>query len=152
MVSEPDSKIDVAEFDAGTFVENAQGLTLNISGGIQTVADSYVKDTATAAVNAQTLLHANASGSCAQSVGHGEQSNAIVTQICKIFKAYNLHITGSLILPDGNRYDRIFNVGGGNCYFYAVCQGLEFFGISIDHVDLRTNVGRWLQNPHNAYR
>ena len=40
---------------------------------------------------------------------------------------------------------------GGNCYFYAVCQGLEFFGISIDHVDLRTNVGRWLQNPHNAY-
>ena len=28
MVSEPDSKIDVTECDAGTFVENAQGLTL----------------------------------------------------------------------------------------------------------------------------
>ena len=70
---------------------------------------------------------------------------------CKIFKEYNLYITGSVILPDGNRYDRIFNVGGGNCYFYAVCQGLEFFGLSIDHVQLRSNVGLWLQNQQNAH-
>ena len=102
------------------------------------------------AVNAQSMLDGNESGSTAQSVGHEANSNAIVTQICKIFKDYNLYITGSLILPDGNRYDRIFNVGGGNCYFYAVCQGLEFFGISIDHVHLRTLVGGWLQNSHNA--
>ena len=42
-------------------------------------------------------------------------------------------------------------MGGGNCYFYSVCQGLEFFGVSIDHVELRTKVGLWIQNPYNAH-
>ena len=63
------------------------------------------------AVNAKSMLDGNESGSTAQSVGHEGNGSAIVTQICKIFKDYNLYITGSLILPDGNRYDRIFNVG-----------------------------------------
>ena len=54
-------------------------------------------------------------------------------------------------MPDGHTYDRIFNMGGGNCYFYSVCQGLEFFGVSIDHVELRTKVGLWIQNPYNAH-
>ena len=97
------------------------------------------------------MLDGNASGLCVHSSGHKATTNALATQICKIFKEYNLHITGSLILPDGNRYDRIFNIGGGKCYFYAVCQGLEFFGISIDHVNLRSYVGQWLQNQHNAH-
>ena len=72
-------------------------------------------------VTAQSMLDGNESGSTVQSVRHEANSNAIVTQIYKIFKDYNLYITGLLILPEGNRYDRIFNVGGGNCYFYAVC-------------------------------
>ena len=150
MVTEPDSKIDVTKSDVGTLVENTEGLTLNCPREIHKVAVSDEKNVTTAGVNAQSMLSGNASGSRAQSVRHRANKNANATLICKISKEYNLHVTGSLILPDGNRYDRIFNVGGGNCYFYAVCQGLEFFGISIDHVHLRTNVGRWLQNPHNA--
>ena len=74
----------------------------------------------------------------------------VVKQICSIFKNYSLNTTGTITLPDGHVYDRIFNVGGGNCYFHAVCQGLEFFGISIDHIELRTKVGLWLQNTDNA--
>lgn len=102
------------------------------------------------AVNAQIMLDGYESGSTILNVGHEANSNAIVTQIFIIFKDYNIYITASLILPDGNCYDRIFTLGGGNCYFYAVCQGLKFFGISINHVHLRTLVGVWLQNSHNA--
>ena len=29
-------------------------------------------------------------------------------------------------------------------------QGCRFFGVSIDHRELRTRVGQWLQNPGNA--
>ena len=54
------------------------------------------------------------------------------------------------MLPDGCVYDRIYNVGGGDCFFISICQGLNFFGITMDHVELRTKVGRWLQNPSHA--
>ena len=62
IVSEPDSKKDVTQCDVGTLVEKAQGLALNISD-IQTVAVSDGKDAATVAVNAQSMLNGNESGS-----------------------------------------------------------------------------------------
>ena len=131
--------------------ERVQCLTVNSSNGTQPVAAPDEKVSATTADNAPTILDGNASNSSTQSVIYNANNADIATQICNIFKKYSLHITGSINLPDGNRYDRIFNVGGGNCYFYSVCQGLEFFGISIDHVELRTKVGQWLQNPYNAH-
>ena len=146
-----DSKLYVTQCDIGTLVGNVEGLTLKSSHGIQTSAVSDANDVATAVLSSKIMLDGNVSGSCAQSPHYGSDCKALATQLCKIFKEYNLHITGTLTLPDGNRYDRIFNVGGGNCYFYAVCQGLEFFGFSIDHLHLRTNVGRWLQNSDNAH-
>ena len=71
-------------------------------------------------------------------------------QICNFLKQYSLYITGTVTLPDGCVYDRIYNVGGGDCFFISICQGLKFFGITMDHVELRTKVGRWLQNPDHA--
>ena len=72
------------------------------------------------------------------------------TQICNFMKQYSLNITGTVTLPDGCVYDRIYNVGGGDCFFISICQGLKFFGITMDHAELRTKVGRWLQNPDHA--
>ena len=117
---------------------------------MQTVAFTNEKDDAPSVLLTKSMLDGNVNSSSGHSMDHGADFNPLAVQLCKIFKEYNLYITGTLDLPDGNRYDRIFNVGGGNCYFYAVCQGLNFFGISIDHVQLRTNVGQWLQNPDNA--
>ena len=151
ILADSDSKFDVTQSNIETLVGNIQGLTLKSPLGTQTFAVSDANDVATAVLSSKSMLDGNVIGSCAQSVDYGADCNALATKLCKIFKEFNLHITGTLILPDGNRYDRIFNVGGGNCYFYAVCQGLEFFGISIDHAHLRTNVGRWLQNPDNAH-
>ena len=151
MVTMHDSKTDVTQCDDETLVENVQGLTLNISNGKQSVAVFEETDATNAAVSAPSMLQGHASDLCVQSSENEASNKIIVAHLCKIFKEYNLHITGSLILPDGNRYDRIFNPGGGNCYFYAVCQGLEFFGLLIDHVHLRSHVGQWLQNPHNAH-
>ena len=71
-------------------------------------------------------------------------------QMCNFQKQHSLYITGRLTLPDGCVYDRIYNVGGGDCFFISVCQGLSFFGITMDHVELRTKVARWLQNPSHA--
>ena len=71
-------------------------------------------------------------------------------EICNFLKQHSLYITGTLMLPDGCVYDRIYNVGGGDCFFISICQGLNFFGITMDHVELRTKVGRWLQNPSHA--
>ena len=150
MVPEHDNKTDVLHCNDGTLVENTHGLSLNSSNAKPSVAVFDEKDAATEAASAPSMLGGHASGSCVKSSGN-DASKTIAAQICKIFKEYNLHITGSVVLPDGNRYDRIFNIGGGNCYFYAVCQGLEFFGLCIDHVHLRSQVGRWLQNPHNAH-
>ena len=151
MVTEHDSKTDVTNFDDGILVGNEQGQALYSSHIIQPVAVFDETDADIAAVSAPSMLEAHANGSCVLSSGNEPNNNNVAAQICKIFKEYNLHITGSVVLPDGNRYDRIFNIGGGNCYFYAVCQGLEFFGISIDHKQLRSHVGQWIQNPHNAH-
>ena len=71
-------------------------------------------------------------------------------QMVNFLKQHSLYITGTLTLPDGCVYDRIYNVGGGDCFFISICQGLNFFGITMDHVELRTKVGRWLQNPSHA--
>ena len=125
--------------------------TLKSSHGMQTVAFTDEKDDDPSVLPNEIMLDGNVNTSSAHIVDYGAHCNSLAIQLSKIFQEYNLHITGTLILPDGNRYDRIFNVGGGNCYFYAVCQGLQFFGISIDHVHLRTNVGRWLQDPDNAH-
>ena len=58
---------------------------------------------------------------------------------------YGLHVVGNVTLPNGIEYDRIHNVGGGDCFFLSVAQGCQFFGINIDHVQLRTRVGQWIQ-------
>ena len=58
---------------------------------------------------------------------------------------HGLHVVGPVTLPNGIEYDRIFNVGGGDCFFLSVCQGCQFFGINIDHVELRMRVGQWIQ-------
>ena len=89
-----------------------------------------------------------------ESLKQGELSVAntldTATQICNFMKQYSLNITGTVTLPDGCIYERIYNVGGGDCFFISICQGLNFFGITMDHVQLRTNVAKWLQNPDHA--
>ena len=131
ILADSDMKVNVTQCNIETLVGNIQGLTLKSPLGTQTFAVSDANDVATAVLSSKSMLDGNVSGSCAQSVDYGADCNALATQLCKIFKEFNLHITGTLILPNGNRYDRIFNVGGGNCYFYAVCQGrsLEFLSI-----------------------
>ena len=126
IVVDSDSKLDVTQSEIKTLSGNVQSLTI------------------------KSMLDGDDNKSSTKSVLYEANNVDIVAQICNIFKTYNLHITGIMTLPDGNRYDRIFNVGGGDCFFHSICQGLEFFGISIDHVDLRTKVGRWLQNADNA--
>ena len=58
---------------------------------------------------------------------------------------HGLHVVGTVHLPNGIEYDRIHNVGGGDCFFLSVAQGCRFFGINIDHVELRSRVGQWIQ-------
>ena len=58
---------------------------------------------------------------------------------------HGLHVVGDVTLPNGIEYDRIYNVGGGDCFFLSVAQGCQFFGINIDHVELRSRVGQWIQ-------
>ena len=62
---------------------------------------------------------------------------------------HGLHVVGSITLPTGVEYDRIFNSGGGDCFFIAVSQGCKFFGMNISHTELRSRVGQWIQG--NAY-
>ena len=56
-----------------------------------------------------------------------------------------LHVVGHVTLPNGIEYERIHNVGGGDCFFLGIAQGCRFFGLNIDHVELRTRVGQWIQ-------
>ena len=58
---------------------------------------------------------------------------------------HGLHVVGHVTLPNGIEYERIHNVGGGDCFFLSIAQGCQFFGINIDHVELRTRVGQWIQ-------
>ena len=58
---------------------------------------------------------------------------------------HGLHVVGDVTLPNGIEYDRIHNVGGGDCFFLSVAQGCQFFGININHVELRSRVGQWIQ-------
>ena len=58
---------------------------------------------------------------------------------------HGLHVVGHVTLPNGIEYDRIHNVGGGDCFFISVSQGCKFFGINIDHIELRSRVGQWIQ-------
>ena len=58
---------------------------------------------------------------------------------------HGLHVVGHVTLPNGIEYERIHNVGGGDCFFLSVSQGCQFYGINIDHVELRTRVGQWIQ-------
>ena len=142
-------KQDFTQCPVGALVNKMECLTVHSSHGSEQFVVPEAKD-ATTNDDVKSMLEGNANKSCTESVLYDANNVDIVAQICKIFKTYNLHITGIMTLPDGNRYDRIFNVGGGDCFFYSVCQGLDFFGISIDHVKLRTRVGRWLQNVDNA--
>ena len=141
---DPQSNVELLE-------EKVKTMTLTSSHETELSAASANKDGSKTDNNVQCLLDAKASASCTQTVINEPDNADIALQICKIFKNYSLNITGTITLPDGHTYDRIFNMGGGNCYFYSVCQGLEFFGLSMDHVELRTKVGGWLQNPYNAH-
>ena len=58
---------------------------------------------------------------------------------------HGLHVVGPVTLPNGIAYDRIHNVGGGDCFFLSIAQGCQFFGININHVELRLKVGQWIQ-------
>ena len=58
---------------------------------------------------------------------------------------HGLHVVGTVQLPNGIEYDRIHNAGGGDCFFISVAQGCRFFGVNIDHVELRTRVAQWIQ-------
>ena len=58
---------------------------------------------------------------------------------------HGLHVVGDVTLPNGVEYERIHNVGGGDCFFLGVAQGCQFFGININHVELRSRVGQWIQ-------
>ena len=141
---------DFTQCPVGGLVNKVKSMTLLSSHGSEQLVVPDAKDATTKDDNVKSMLDGNATKSCTKSVLYEANTVDIAAQICNIFKTYNLHVTGIITLPDGNRYDRIFNAGGGNCYFYAVSQGLDFFGISIDHIQLRTRVGQWLQNPDNA--
>ena len=58
---------------------------------------------------------------------------------------HGLHVVGEVTLPNGIEYDRIFNIGGGDCFFISVAQGCQFFGTNINHIELRSRVGQWIQ-------
>ena len=134
----------------GALVNKVKSLTVLSSHGSEQLVVPHVKDAKTKDDKVKSMLDGNATESSTKTVLYEANIGDIAAQMCNIFKMFNLHVTGIITLPDGNRYDRIFNVGGGNCYFYGVSQGLEFFGISMDHIQLRTRVGQWLQNPDNA--
>ena len=141
---------DFTQCPVGALVNKVKSLTVLSSHGLEQLVVPHAKDATTKDDNVKSMLDGNATKPCTKSVLYKANIVDIAAKICSIFKTYNLHVTGIITLPDGNRYDRIFNVGGGNCYFYGVSQGLEFFGISMDHIQLRTRVGQWLQNPDNA--
>ena len=140
---------DFTQCPVGSLVNKVKSLTVLSSHVSEQLVVPEAKD-ATTNDDVKSMLDGDDNKSSTKSVLYEANNVDIVAQICNIFKTFNLHITGIMTLPDGNRYDRIFNVGGGDCFFHSICQGLEFFGISIDHVDLRTRVGRWLQNADNA--
>ena len=58
---------------------------------------------------------------------------------------HGLHVVGPITMPNGIQYDRIFNVGGGDCFFLSIAQGCRFFGVDINHIELRSRVGQWIQ-------
>ena len=130
---------DVTDFDVQAFGKKVKCVPINSSHGKQSFVVLDQKDVTTRDDIANSLLAGNAGQS--SSVLYGSNKAGIAKQISKIFKKYSLNITGEITLPDGCEYDRTFNTGGGNCYFHSVCQGLNFFGISIDHVELRRKVG-----------
>ena len=150
-VRESEKQEDVIQCDVEALEKKEKCLSLKSSHVMQSQVVADEKDSITKDDNAQSIMEGNACESGTKSFSYGVNIVDIATQICNIFKTYNLNVTGMVTLPDGNRYDRIFNIGGGNCFFYSVCQGLDFFGISIDHVELRTKVGGWLQNRDNAH-
>ena len=150
-VRESEKQEDVTQCDVEALEKKEKCLSLKSSHVMQSQVVADEKDSITKDDNAQSIMEGNACESGTKSFSYGVNIVDIATQICNIFKTYNLNVTGMVTLPDGNRYDRIFNIGGGNCFFYSVCQGLDFFGISIDHVELRTKVGGWLQNRDNAH-
>ena len=148
-VHEPEKPVCGSDCHVQALGNKVQHLVVDNSKGKQSSVVPDEKDLNTYDDIAKSLLPGSDSQPTCNV--HGENMHGIVKQICSIIKNYNsLNTTGTITLPDGHEYDRIFNVGGGNCYFHAVCQGLEFFGISIDHIELRTKVGQWLQNADNA--
>ena len=148
-IAESEKSSDVTDCDVQALGNKVQSLAV---GGEHLIQSFTVPDQKNASTSDNIVQGTLAVNSHQSSGGfYGVHADDIAQQLCNIFKAYSLHITGTIRLPDGCNYDRIFNVGGGNCYFYAVCQGLKFFGISIDHIELRTKVGRWLQNEDNAH-
>ena len=58
---------------------------------------------------------------------------------------HGLHVVGTVTMPNGIEYERIFNVGEGDCFFWSIAQGCQFFGVHIDHIELRSRVGQWIQ-------
>ena len=55
---------------------------------------------------------------------------------------HGLHVVGTITMPNGIQYERIFNVGEGDCFFWSIAQGCQFFGVHIDHIELRSRVGQ----------
>ena len=55
---------------------------------------------------------------------------------------HGLHVVGTITMPNGIQYERIFNVGEGDCFFLSIAQGCQFFGVHIDHIELRSRVGQ----------
>ena len=53
---------------------------------------------------------------------------------------HGLHVVGTITMPNGIQYERIFNVGEGDCFFWSIAQGCQFFGVHIDHIELRSRV------------
>ena len=78
-----------------------------------------MKDATAKEENAKITLNGKDTDSTTKSVLHEVNYVDIATHIFNIFKKYSFHITGWMDLPDGYRYNRIFNVGGGNCFSTA---------------------------------
>ena len=55
---------------------------------------------------------------------------------------HGLHVVKTVTMPNGIQYDRIYNVGAGDCFFLSIAQGCRFFGVHIDHIELRSRVGQ----------
>ena len=55
---------------------------------------------------------------------------------------HGLHVVKIVTMPNGIQYDRIYNVGAGDCFFLSIAQGCRFFGVHIDHIELRSRVGQ----------